>query len=286
MNSAASQSLRLIRGNGPPPSLLDAFHRINSVLPEDQVIEYVEADTTVGHALALMREHNFSQVPVLAGSHVLGVFSYRSFGRQAADLCAENVNIGELTVDEFVEPLAYAGVYEDLPKSFDALDRDNATLVGSPDNLIGILTPLDVLRYLYDVASPFVLIAEIEQTLRRIILVCCSADEFAACINNSLKKVYGGNPPDALEDMTFNDYVQLIGDGRNWKLFAPAFGAESDFQRKRTRGRLEEIRDLRNDVFHFKRDIGQDDRLKLAEHRTWLWRKALKVHARQQESNG
>ena len=38
--------------------------------------------------------------------------------------------------------------------------------VGDPDRLLGILTPMDVLRYLYGVASPFVQLAEIEVGLR------------------------------------------------------------------------------------------------------------------------
>ena len=40
--------------------------------------------------------------------------------------------------------------------------------------------------------------------------------------------------------MTFNDYVQIIGDGRNWNYFQPIFHGD----RVRTRASLEEARDL------------------------------------------
>ena len=51
--------------------------------------------------------------------------------------------------------------------------------------------------------------------------------------------------------MTFNDYVQIIGDGRSWDHFQKFMGGN----RVRTRAKLEQLRDLRNVVFHFKREI-------------------------------
>ena len=39
-------------------------------------------------------------------------------------------------------------------------------LVGEPNRLQGIVTAMDILRYMYGVASPFVLIAEVELALR------------------------------------------------------------------------------------------------------------------------
>lgn len=286
MSAAPLQPVKLARDDDAPTSLLDAFHRINNVLPEDHYLQCVDAHATVQEALTLLKENNFSQAPVRAGEYVIGMFSYRSFGQRAAGHCAENVDIGALSVDDFMEPIAgYASINDDLPKTFDVLDRDNALVVGTEDNPLGILTPVDVLRYLYDAASPYVMIAEIEQTLRRIIVSCCSAEELSASVSNALAKAYKGDPPSALEDMTFNDYVQLIGDGRNWAHFAPAFGANNDYQRKQTRRTLEEIRDLRNDIFHFKRAITEEDRLTLATHRTWLWGKALRVRAQQRQTN-
>lgn len=270
--------------DGPLRSLLDAFHRINNILPDEEVI-CVEADTSVSEALALLAEHNFSQVPVLAGDTVIGMFSYRSFGRAAVEHCAEKVDIGELAVDDFVEPVQFVSINAGLPDTFDPLDQDNAMIAGTQEQVLGILTPVDVLRYLYEAASPFVLIAEIEQTIRRIIEACCTAEELATCISNALTKAYEGSPPDALEDMTFHDYKQIISDGRNWELFAPAFGGANDYQRRLTGSRLKDIGDLRNDVFHFKREIVEEDRLKLAEHRTWLWYKALRVRAHQQRTD-
>jgi len=76
--------------------------------------------------------------------------------------------------------------------------------------------------------------------------------------------------------MEFGDYMQLVGHGDNWKHFAPVFGG----MRETVRAKLEEIRDLRNDIFHFRREITLDDHEKLSQHRDWVLMKARKADAR------
>ena len=56
---------------------------------------------------------------------------------------------GDLTVDEFLEQFEFARVTEEMNRVFDAMDRDNGVLIGSPERLIGVLTPMDFLRYLH-----------------------------------------------------------------------------------------------------------------------------------------
>lgn len=66
--------------------------------------------------------------------------------------------------------------------------------------------------------------------------------------------------------MTFNDYVQLIGDGRNWQHFERTFGGT----RQSTRSKLERIRDLRNDFYHFRKAMTIDEYDELLALREWL----------------
>ena len=81
--------------------------------------------------------------------------------------------------------------------------------------------------------------------------------ELQTCISNCLGQFYTPESmPTLVEEMTFNDYVQIIGDGRNWTHFEPFFGNN---QRKRTRTMLQQIGDLRNDVFHFRRQLEEED---------------------------
>ena len=79
--------------------------------------------------------------------------------------------------------------------------------------------------------------------------------------------------------MTFNDYVQIIGDGRSWDHFQTFMGGN----RVRTRAKLEQLRDLRNVVFHFKRKITVEEYETLAAGREWMLLKARAAEARREE---
>lgn len=80
--------------------------------------------------------------------------------------------------------------------------------------------------------------------------------------------------------MTFNDYVQIIGDGRNWEHFRAVMGGS----RNRTRAKLEQLRDLRNVVFHFKRELTVEEYETLAAGREWMLLKARAAEARREEA--
>lgn len=264
-----------------PQSLAELFHLVKSLLPKDQKVVVAPPEMKVAEAIALMLEHNYSQLPVVAGDAVLGVFSFRSLSAGALEMASAGEPLGELPVDEFMEELAFVHLSDSWESLLGLLDRDDGVLVGNWDHLEGILTAMDVLEYLHGIARPFVLLAEIELSLRRIINACVSDEEWEDCAANGLGHLY---PPDRmpadLTEVTFNDYVQIIGNGRNWPLFAVALGKD-DGQRKRTISRLEEARLLRNDVFHFRRRLTEHDQQRLADCRAWLHMKLRTFEARQ-----
>jgi predicted transcriptional regulator len=148
----------------------ELFHRINRVIPQNQSLLTVQPNCKVREAIALMRSHGYSQIPVVKNGEVLGVFSFRSFAGEAANATLEEWTKqkcapGDLPVDEFLEQFEFARVTEEMSRVFDAMDRDNGILVGTPERLVGILTPMDLLRYLSQVAGPFVMVSEIELAL-------------------------------------------------------------------------------------------------------------------------
>ena len=57
-------------------SLKDLFHLVKEVLPESQEVVTFSPEKTIAEALDFMRTHNFSQIPIVSGNKVLGVFSY------------------------------------------------------------------------------------------------------------------------------------------------------------------------------------------------------------------
>jgi predicted transcriptional regulator len=263
-----------------PVSITDLFHRINSVLPDDQQLLTIQGETLASTALDLMKRNGYSQLPVLVGTEVIGIFSYRSFSESVLEICSAKGNpkslLADLTVEECYETVPFARVTDEFRSWFDALDVQNAVLVGEAHRLQGIVTPMDVLRYLYDVSKPFVLVAEIETSLRALIRMAVSSEKLAECASTALSKQYAADQvPTSLDAMTFHDYVQIIGDGRNWPSFEPIFRGS----RERTRGKLEAMNELRNDVFHL-REPSVEDYERLAGLRDWMLTRARAAESR------
>lgn len=260
----------------------ELFHRINRIIPENQIILSVAPNCLVRDAVALMRKHGYSQVPVVEGGEVLGVFSYRSFAQGAANPTLEGwtkqkCGPGDLPVDEFLEQFEFARVTEEMSRVFDAMDRDNGVLVGTPERLVGVLTPMDFLRYLDRVASPFVMVSEIELALRALMGIALTPEQIAGVARRCLAAAYGGEGrvPTSLEEMTFDNYQVLVSHGETWPLLEPVLGGT----RTRASAKLKEVGTLRNDLFHFKREITMRDHETLAQHRNWLLSKIKQAEA-------
>ena len=279
---STARDLRLVTASGTDPTLItELFHRVNRIVPEDQKVLTIPPATKAGDALKLMAEHHYSQLPVVAGNSVLGMFSYRSFALGASAIQGQREAPEELPVDEFLKKIPFARITDEFGPLIGDLEMYDAVLVGDPERLQCLLTPMDVLCYLYRVASAFVLLEEIELALRALIRRAVTEEELADCIKASLSHQYaeGKKLPTRLEEMTFNDYRQVVCHGDNWDKFEPAFGGT----RERTGARLKPVCDLRNDVFHFRREITLEDHQTLADCRDWLLVKARVVEAREKE---
>lgn len=279
MAALPNPSLRLLDHSAAARELdltSELFHRINRVIPQDQSLLTVAPSCPAREAVELMQRHGYSQIPVVDNGEVLGVFSFRSFARHAAgttldDWTRQKCAPGDLRVDDCLEQFKFARVTEEMESVFDAMDRDNGVLIGTPERVVGVLTPMDFLRYLNRVASPFVMVWEIELALRALIRSAMSEEDILVAAKRCLSSVYGGEDkvPASLEKMSFDNYQSLISYGDNWKYLGPVLGGT----RTRASGKLKEISALRNDLFHFRREITLQDRQALADHRNWLLNK-------------
>ncbi len=265
------------RFRGDFKQLVDIFHKVNRLLPEDQEVLKIPPEMKVSEALQIMAQNHFSQLPVVEKNEVLGVFSYRSFAKGVAKISTKEKELPkDLAVEEFIEQLHFARVSDEFHTLFHELDKKDSVLVGDPERLQGIITAMNVLHYLYNVANHFVLLEEIELALRALIRRAVDYEKLNLCIQESLSNFYeNGKLPQHLEDMTFNDYIMLIIHGENWEYFQPIFRGT----RERLRARLEPIRELRNEIFHFRREISNQEIQDLLECREWLLTKARATDA-------
>lgn len=259
--------------NSKSYSVLENFQRINKVIPDEQELITIEPRTEVLKAFKLMKKYNYSQLPVVLNDEVLGIFSYRSFAQNLSKLIKtenEKIEISTLIVENFIEKLEFKSVQDEFKDVINILNKDDAVLIGEPNKLIAIITSIDILNHLSRVASPFVLIAEIELTLRYFIMKAFEGLEMKEAIALSLSKRNPKDCPETLEELTFSDYKLIITYGGTYNNFEPLLGDD----RKRVLFRLDQINTIRNNVFHFKTDLTKEEFEDLRGHRDWLLLKA------------
>ncbi len=252
------------------PTLAELFHLVSRVVPKDQQLEAVAPDDTVATAISKMLAHNYSQLPVMQGRATLGVFCFRSFAEKLLEMGDLPKDVGSLPVSEFMQEFRFVNPSDTWESTLEYIDKHDAVLVGTRYALDAILTSMDVLNYLRDIANPFVMLEEIELSLRSLIGQCAHGTQLKECIERSLAQKYSTDElPGQLQEMTFDDYGQVITNGHNWPTFSSAFG-KGEWQRKSTARRLKQVTDLRNDVFHFRRKLTSKDHKLLADCREWL----------------
>jgi len=266
-------------------SLAELFHLVSSVTPKGQELLTVTPNTTVAEAVSLMLQHNYSQLPVVEGNAVLGVFCFRSFAARLLEIGHGTDDVGSLPVDEFIEEFHFVQRTDTWESTLKHIDRDDAALVGHRDGFEAILTSMDVLAYLRAIANPFVMLAEIEMSLRNLIEGCVDQTQLEECVRRSLRSKYGTREvPEDLREMTLDDYGQVITNGQNWSQFSEAFG-DSEWQRKNTAQRLKQVRELRNVVFHFRRKLTPEEQKLLDSTRKWLQTKTRAFQARKRSGD-
>jgi len=258
-------------------SLKDLFHRVGQIIPDEQRLLTVPPDMCARDALQIMKENNVSQVPIVAKNEVLGVFSYRSFAQGVLQI-GNKEDPAALPVEAFAEDLRFAQIFDELEGLLDEFDLKDAVLVGSESKLQGIVTTVDALRYFYRVASPYVMLREIELAIRELIRASVDSRELSECIDKCIRRYYEEKSlrvPSSLEEMSFQDYVSIVTFKGYWLKFAANFGgAYSVAQTK-----LGRLPSLRNDVLHFRHELTAEEYDILREVRDWLLKRIIKLEA-------
>jgi len=272
------------------------FGPARALLPKEQQPLMLEGSTLVSDAIERLVDNGYSQIPVTdKDDKIIGVFSWKTFGKRVADLRATKIKPLDLPIREAMEPAKFVDPEVFIDTETDWSDIDYV-LVGSADNLIGILCIADVFGRLNDFAEAFVLIYEIEHELRDVIRDVYPQDELNELLESlsasqnrktnetvdGLKRVMNEQGPisevgkaikllqastsrhlDSLEDFTFAQYRALICAEKNWSRFEQVFAT----MRELLDADLGEVNQIRNVVFHFRRAITPKDTDRLRRFR-------------------
>lgn len=120
-------------------------------------------------------------------------------------------------------------------------------LVGEEGKVTDILTHTDIVLLFREIAAHFLAIGNIEQNLRLLIVKVFDTKEAIEKAIDSAFNYRKEHKPRSLAEMTIDDYRQLIMNKHNWPHFSGLL-----FDRQATQNRLLKLRDLRNDLFHFR----------------------------------
>jgi CBS domain-containing protein len=233
------------RGPGGRLIITDPTYRIGRLPSANVVPISVTPNTSLSAAITLMLANDFSQLPVMIGQRdPKGVISWVSIGTRLA--------LGRQCT-EVRECMDAPRIISSDTSMFDAIReivRDQYVLIKDSGNKIsGVVTTSDLCDLFRERTEPFLLLGEIENHIRTIIIrgnLTCEELTAAADPPRSVENVF---------DLSFGEYIRLLEKPELWV----RLGLSID--RKLFVGMLERGRQIRNDVMHFDPDGVSDDDL-------------------------
>ena len=219
----------------------------------------VKPDATLQQAITLMMTHDFSQLPVMPTTRdVKGVVSWKTIGSRLA------LKRDCTYVRDCMEPAHIVLIEDSLFSAINTVAEHDYVLVRATNQEIcGIVTASDFNDQFRRLAEPFLLIGEIENGMRQMLHGRFSKKELedARAPGEDDRKIEGP------ADLTFGEHVRLIdSDGRWSKL-------RLEIDRVEFVSRLNQVREIRNDVMHFDPDgIEDSDMESLREFAQFLKR--------------
>jgi CBS domain-containing protein len=216
----------------------------------------VSPSATFEEAITEMAINGFSQLPVLAGTRNLrGAVTWESIAR------ARHVD-PEAPFSKAIIPAHDVPYDEHLIDVLPLLADYNFVLVRDQTNTIaGIVTANDVAMEYGAMSTPFFLIGEFDQRLRRIL-----AETFPIAHAVALCAPDGDRTIGSFDDLSIGDYQRILENEDSWK----TLGWPLD--RKVFVKRIDELRLIRNDLMHFNPDPIPDGAVQKIRHMIALLR--------------
>ena len=238
---------------------LEATYRVSKLRAANQAVVSVKPDSTLQEITTVMMSRRFSQVPVMSNERdVKGVVSWSSIGARLSCAGKSDSMTARDFMDNANEIRSNGSLFEAIPI---IIERDYVLVRGSDQKISGIITASDLSLQFQEMTEPFLLLHEIENTIRNIVGPRFDlADLIAATSgmrdNRTIQNVV---------DLTFGEYIRLLEKPENWAKLNVGLDRVL-FCRD-----LDKVREIRNDVLHFDPDgIAGDDLRLLREFGQFL----------------
>jgi CBS domain-containing protein len=253
-------------------------YQVEQLLEGKGPLVWVTKDATVLHALSLMLEHDYSQLPVLEKDQefdfAAGMVTYEGIIRGIRNF---NLNIETLKVRDVMGKAFTCNIDDDLFDILDRLKETNAALVFHSEIPIvtGIITSYDVTEYFRTQTEDLMRVEDIESTIRDLIKEAFTTikplgeddviDEER--LDNAAKSASYGKPK-VFNRLTLAEYINLLTLPETWGFYEPIFNLPAEPVRSLLNG----IRETRNVLAHFRGDLSTEERDRLKFAVEWISR--------------
>jgi CBS domain-containing protein len=268
----------------------------------------VFTDDLVSLALQRMLKDDFSQLPVIDRDHKpLGLITYESILRALKNF---KLNADQLKVANAYDPGKKFSLEDELFDILDSVKEENAVLiVDTEGKLAGIVTSYDSTEYFRKRAEDLMYTEDIEMMVKEFIqayfrdnedqvdeqalaqaIQAISGDEkeersrYNKFVGNYLKKsgldweetifeetfsqVYSPPETKPFDDLVLSQYIELLLSADRWTFYQPYF----DMEPAAVRNLLNDVRQTRNDLAHFRGELTSEQRDQLRFCADWLGR--------------
>jgi CBS domain-containing protein len=227
----------------------------------------VTLNTTVREALAIMRNHDYSQLPIVdEQGYLKGLISEQSIVNTYFDMNG-SMNLLDLKVDHCQQEALTISLNKDLFDAIKLLESTFAIVVEDNNKPVGIVTNFDTAYYFRDLSEDLIVVEKIESELREYIRYAFPEN----AVDNALHNAFKNNPrfQDSLgksvDDLTLFEYMQVILADENWSKFEGVFEPKNMF-----RSYMENVRKIRNQLAHFRGKLDQNQKKTLLAAKTWI----------------
>lgn len=219
----------------------DPTYRLSRLEAANKNLIFVKPDSELCEAITLMMTYDFSQLPVMQHPRrdLKGVISWRSIG-QKLSVGQSSTRVRDLMEPNFQLISSETSLFKALPV---IIEHDYVLVRNKSNEICGIITASDLSLQFKQLTEPFLLVAEIENHIRQVLIKLGKEDLEKGKDERDTERII-----ETVADLTFGEYLRLFQNPETWaKLFLT-------IDRKTFCEYLEKIREIRNNIMHFDPD--------------------------------
>jgi CBS domain-containing protein len=260
-------------------------YSVDHLIENQKKVLSIQKTDQLTHALDLMIEYDYSQLPVIdENGRIFGMVTYESILRATRSFSAK---IDKLLARDAIVKAPHHYREDDLFDILDDLMDRNVVVIIEPEGFpIGIVTSYDSAKFLRNRTEDLLYIEDIEFIIKELIKKAY-ANSKGQIENEKMENVVikpneprsaqsGSKKPKTLEELTLADYINLLMSREIWGFVTPIL----QIQKESLHQMLDNVRQTRNDLAHFRGEISPSSRDELRNCANWL-RKRYQVYEKE-----